>query len=44
LAEPAEASAGENALIEKIGKFRWDPMGYVAFAFPWGQPGTGLGR
>jgi hypothetical protein len=37
----AEAAA-ENALIEKIGKFHWDPPGYVAFAFPLGQPGTAL--
>ena len=25
-----------------MGKFRWDPLGYVAFAFPWGQAGTVL--
>jgi hypothetical protein len=34
LAEAAEAGAAENALIAKIGKFRWDPVGHVGFAFP----------
>jgi hypothetical protein len=30
----AEAAAAEDALVAKTGKFRWDPPGYVAFAFP----------
>jgi hypothetical protein len=41
-ARAAEAAAAENPLIAKIGKFRRDPPGYVALAFPWGQAGTAL--
>ncbi|MPZ34843.1 MAG: terminase [Rhodospirillales bacterium] len=25
-----------------IGRLRFDPLGYVMYAFPWGQPGTAL--
>jgi hypothetical protein len=25
-----------------IGRFRFNPLGYVMYAFPWGQPGTAL--
>ncbi|MDT8364301.1 MAG: terminase [Nitrosomonas sp.] len=32
----------ETALTEKIGEFFHDPLGYVLFAFPWGEPGTEL--
>jgi hypothetical protein len=27
---------------ETIGRLRFDPLGYVMYAFPWGQPGTAL--
>ncbi len=27
-------------LFETIGRYRFDPLGYVTFAFPWGKPGT----
>jgi hypothetical protein len=29
-------------LHAEIGAFRFDPLGYVMFAFPWGVPGTAL--
>jgi hypothetical protein len=25
-----------------IGRFRFDPLGFVMHAFPWGRPGTAL--
>lgn len=41
---PAKASAGhpELRLHREIGAFRFDPLGFVLYAFPWGQPGTAL--
>ena len=30
------------ALTGTVGRFRFDPLGYVSFAFPWGQAGTSL--
>jgi hypothetical protein len=27
---------------EQIGRYRFDPLGFVMFAFPWGRPGTSL--
>ena len=27
-------------LAESLGQYRFDPLGYVMFAFPWGKPGT----
>lgn len=41
-------SAGERAarieleLIDDVARFQRDPLGFVLFAFPWGQPGTAL--
>lgn len=32
----------ETALTHKIGEFFHDPLGYVLFAFPWGDAGTEL--
>lgn len=32
----------EQALIERILSFRCDPVGFVLFNYPWGQPGTPL--
>ena len=29
-------------LAENIARFRYDPLGFVMFNFPWGQPGTPL--
>ncbi|MEI9898890.1 MAG: hypothetical protein WDN31_00800 [Hyphomicrobium sp.] len=29
-------------LSEAIGRFRFDPLGFVLFAFPWGRKGTAL--
>ena len=29
----------ENRLIEAIASFRWDPLRFVLFAYPWGEPG-----
>ncbi|HEX9438766.1 MAG TPA: terminase, partial [Roseiflexaceae bacterium] len=29
-------------LSETIGRYRFDPLGFVMFAFPWGRPGTSL--
>jgi hypothetical protein len=29
-------------LTDTIARFRFDPLGYVSFAFPWGQAGTSL--
>jgi hypothetical protein len=30
------------ALIDRMASFRYDPLGYVLYAFPWGVPGTEL--
>ncbi|MPZ32578.1 MAG: hypothetical protein GEV13_16530 [Rhodospirillales bacterium] len=27
---------------EQLGRYRFDPLGFVMFAFPWGRPGTPL--
>lgn len=35
-------AADAAALIEELATFEHDPLGYVLFAFPWGQPGTDL--
>ena len=34
----------EEELIEKISTFKHDPLGYVLFAFPWGEEGTPLAK
>jgi hypothetical protein len=31
-----------NAIADKLIEYRWDPLAYVLWAFPWGQPGTSL--
>ncbi len=38
--EPARPSdQGENSLIEDIAGFFNDPLGFVLYAYPWGEPG-----
>ena len=37
----AAAKVGKR-LHDEIGTLRFDPLGYVMFAFPWGVPGTAL--
>ncbi len=34
----------EEALIEDIAKYTHDPLGYVDYAFPWGEEGTDLAK
>jgi hypothetical protein len=29
-------------LSQQLGRFRYDPLGFVLFAFPWGRPGSAL--
>ena len=29
-------------LSEQLGRYRFDPLGFLMFAFPWGRPGTSL--
>ena len=29
----------DDALTGTVGRFRFDPLGYVSFAFPWARPG-----
>ena len=36
------AADHDKRLRGEIGAFRFDPLGYVMFAFPWGVPGTAL--
>src|SRR5262245_24723018 len=38
---PAGA-ASRRHLQQVIGRHRFDPLGFVMFAFPWGKPGTAL--
>ena len=38
----AERRDPEGDLIEIIAGFRHDPLGFVRYAFPWGEPGTEL--
>jgi 8-oxo-dGTP pyrophosphatase MutT (NUDIX family) len=35
-------AAEARALLEALADYEHDPLGYVLFAFPWGQPGTEL--
>lgn len=37
-----QQSEYETALTEKIAEYFHDPLGYVLFAFPWGEEGTDL--
>ena len=34
----------EQALFADILSFQYDPLGYVQYAFPWGQPNTPLAK
>jgi hypothetical protein len=34
----------QTALHREIGAFRYDPLGFVMFAFPWGIPQTPLAK
>lgn len=34
----------ENQLIERIAEFQRDPLGYIEFAFPWGEEGGPLAK
>jgi hypothetical protein len=38
----SESALSEAALTEAVGRFRFDPLGCVMFAFPWQRPGTVL--
>jgi hypothetical protein len=51
LAERLEAAAKrhdtpaadlEQRLVDRVATFRTDPLGFVIFAFPWGEAGTAL--
>lgn len=35
-------AADAEHLIEALAEYQHDPLGYVLFAFPWGQPGSEL--
>ena len=35
-------SENDGDMQRDIGKFRRDPLGFVRYAFPWGQAGTAL--
>ena len=32
----------ERALADQIKSYYYDPLGFVMFAYPWGEPGTEL--
>ena len=32
----------KQILIEQVASYALDPLGFVFFAFPWGEPGTEL--
>ena len=36
--------AASSALTHTIGRFRFDPLGFVLYAFPWGTPGALAGE
>lgn len=38
----AQRADPEAALIDSVASFRHDPLGFVMFAFPWGEPNTPL--
>lgn len=42
MAEPAVKISTEERLQNEIAKFHDDPLGFVLFAYPWGEPGTSL--
>ena len=39
-----EPSAQEQALIERILEYKYDPVGFVLYAFPWGEERTPLAQ
>lgn len=39
---PADDEANSDAMIDAVAGFYSDPLGYVLFAFPWGEKGTPL--
>lgn len=39
--QPNSSSLDEQ-LIEELGSYAYDPLGFVLWAFPWGEPGTEL--
>lgn len=41
--EPSAAALSEE-LAEAIASFRFDPLGFVLFAFPWGEPESKLSK
>lgn len=41
-ADHANARTLEDDLVADIARFELDPLGYVMYAFPWGEPGTEL--
>lgn len=41
---PAGPSPQEQQLLTDILTFKYDPLGFVMYAFPWGQEGTPLAR
>lgn len=41
-AEHPQERYDDNFLAEKMAEFYGDPLGFVYFVFPWGQPGTRL--
>ena len=38
----AQGSAEQAQLVEDIASFTHDPLGYVLYNYPWGEPGTEL--
>lgn len=40
--EQAESDVLEDALIEDVAKFNHDPLGFIKFAYPWGEKDTEL--
>jgi len=39
-----EPTVNEQELIERILSFKYDPLGFVKYVFPWGEPGTPLAK
>lgn len=36
----AAALSIDERLADEMGRLRWDPLGFVKWAFPWGEPGS----
>lgn len=41
---PAGPTPQEQELLTSVLSFKYDPLGFVMYAFPWGQPGTPLAK